>query len=106
MPTPTPAQLIDFEKGHPAHSGARDELIRRELGITPPRYVVLLKRAVMSMEGIRHDALAAGRIRATFDSDGGGVRRFSRAAAAHRSIAVSSSTSLAPATARSSRTSE
>lgn len=79
MPTPTPAQLIDFESAHPTHSGARDELIRRELGITPARYVVLLKRAVVSMEGIRHDPLAAGRIRATFDRDE--RRRLARIAA-------------------------
>ncbi|MGK9222088.1 MULTISPECIES: DUF3263 domain-containing protein [unclassified Microbacterium] len=67
MPTPTPAQLIDFEKAHWEHSGTKEEAIRRELGLTPPRYYVLLLRAVADLEGIRHDALWAARIRRRFD---------------------------------------
>ncbi|GAA4189238.1 hypothetical protein GCM10022219_04590 [Microbacterium oryzae] len=63
MPKPTPAQLIDFEKTHWVHDGAKEEAIRRVLGLTPARYYVLLARAVADLEGIRHDALWAARIR-------------------------------------------
>lgn len=61
---PTIPTLIDFETQHPGHDWIKEEKIRDELGITPARYYVLLHRAAMTAEGIRHNALTCGRIRA------------------------------------------
>lgn len=61
--TVTPERLLAFEAAHPTPSPDRDELIRRELGSTPIRYVVLLKRAAASVEGVRADAITARRVR-------------------------------------------
>lgn len=59
----THSEILAFEAAHPRHSSYRDELIRRELGITPSRYVVLLARAASSAEGIAADAVTARRVR-------------------------------------------
>lgn len=42
----TVATLLDFEAQWPGHSGAKDEAIRADLGITPPHYYALLSRAI------------------------------------------------------------
>lgn len=60
---PTYPQLLDFEHSHPRHNGWKEETIRRELGITPVRYYVLLGRAAESVEGIAHDPVTARRVR-------------------------------------------
>lgn len=62
MPTPTIAQLLDFEAAHPDIRGEVDGLIRRELGITPARYCQLLMRAAVSLEGQAYDPITAHRI--------------------------------------------
>lgn len=59
---PTPADLLDFEHAHPRHNGAKEEAIRRELGLTPARYYVLLTRAARSREGWEHDPFTAQRV--------------------------------------------
>lgn len=59
----TPADLLAFEAAHPVHTPSKEERIRRELGITPTRYVVLLARAAASEEGISADPLTARRVR-------------------------------------------
>lgn len=61
----TPADLIAFEATRPHRSPEHDERIRRELGITPIRYAVLLARAAASAEGIAADPLTARRVRET-----------------------------------------
>lgn len=62
MPTPTIAQLLDFEAAHPDIRGEVDGLIRRELGITPARYCQLLMRAAVSLEGQAYDPITAHRV--------------------------------------------
>ena len=59
----TPERLLAFEAAHPTPSPERDELIRRELGITPVRYVVLLGRAAESAEGIASHPMTARLLR-------------------------------------------
>lgn len=59
----THQQLLTFEATHPRHTWVKDEAIRRELGITPARYYVLLGRAAESVEGIAHDPVTARRVR-------------------------------------------
>ncbi|AKV86205.1 hypothetical protein AKG07_07765 [Microbacterium sp. CGR1] len=61
--TVTPADILAFEAANPHHTPTRAERIRRELGITPIRYFVLLKRAASSAEGIAADAITARRVR-------------------------------------------
>ncbi len=71
----TPAEILAFEAAHPRHTPDRDERIRRELGITPTRYIVLLRRAAVSAEGIAADPITARRVREL-----GAARARSRAA--------------------------
>lgn len=59
----TPADLLAFEAANPHHTPTRDERIRRELGITPTRYFVLLGRAAASVDGIAADPVTARRVR-------------------------------------------
>ncbi len=59
----TPANILAFEAAHPSFSPQKQELIRRELGITPTRYVVLLNRAACSREGIAADPVTSRRVR-------------------------------------------
>ncbi len=54
-----PDVLIDFERAHPRHTGAKEEAIIRDLGLTPARYYQLLHRAAASLEGQAHDAITA-----------------------------------------------
>lgn len=61
--TVTPADILAFEAANPHHTPTRAERIRRELGITPIRYFVLLKRAASSAEGIAAGAITARRVR-------------------------------------------
>jgi hypothetical protein len=60
----TPAQLLDFEARHPERTRSKEQVIRRELGLPPARYFVLLARAAESREGIAHDPITAARVRA------------------------------------------
>ncbi|WP_375082477.1 DUF3263 domain-containing protein [Microbacterium sp. CR_7] len=59
----THEQILAFEAAHPHHTPSRDERTRRELGITPTRYFVLLGRAARSADGIAADPLTARRVR-------------------------------------------
>lgn len=59
----TPAELLAYEAAHPTPTPEKHERIRRELGITPTRYVVLLARAASSAEGIAADPLTARMVR-------------------------------------------
>ncbi len=55
-------QLLDFEATWPRHTGAKEERIRDELGLTPGRYYQLLGRAARSMEGQAHDPITSHRL--------------------------------------------
>lgn len=59
----TPAELLAFEARLPVFTSEKGERIRRELGISPTRYVVLLLRAAESADGIAADPLTARRVR-------------------------------------------
>jgi hypothetical protein len=61
--TVTPADILAFEATHPHHTPSKEERIRRELGITPTRYVVLLHRAAESADGIAAHPVTARRVR-------------------------------------------
>jgi hypothetical protein len=60
--TPTVGEMLDFEAAHPGHSGWKGEDIRRDLGIEPARYYMLLGRAVDSDEGRQHAPILAREI--------------------------------------------
>lgn len=64
MPSPTIAELLDFEADHPNHTGSKEIRIRDELGITPARYYQLLHRAADTKEGQAHNPATARAIRA------------------------------------------
>lgn len=59
---PTHQHLLTFEATHPRHTWVKDEAIRRDLGITPARYYVLLGRA--AVEAAECDPITARRVRA------------------------------------------
>lgn len=58
----SPAALLDFEATHPKHTSWKESAIRDELGLTPARYYVLLRRAAVSLEGQSADAVTAHRV--------------------------------------------
>lgn len=58
-----PEILLTFEHAWPRHDGRKETAIRRELGITPARYYVLLHRAARSRAGMVADPITARRIR-------------------------------------------
>lgn len=58
----TPAELLAFEAADPGWSSNKEMRIRNQLGITPPRYVVLLERAAASREGQAADPVTAHRV--------------------------------------------
>lgn len=59
----SPAELLAFEARWPRPSGIKDEAIRREFGVTPVRYYVLMMRAAESADGIAADPFTARRVR-------------------------------------------
>ncbi len=59
----TPAQLLDFERQHPAATPDKHARIRHELGISEIRYWVLLERAAHHPDGIRAEPVTARLIR-------------------------------------------
>lgn len=60
----SPTDLLAFEAAHPGWSSNKEMRIRRELGLTPVRYAVLLERAAASDEGMRADPITARQVRA------------------------------------------
>lgn len=59
----TPADLLTFKAAHPHHTPSKEQRIRRELGVTPTRYVVLLHRAAADPAGIAAHPITARRVR-------------------------------------------
>jgi hypothetical protein len=68
MSMPPPADelgliLLDFERDHPGHSGAKEELIRSELRMTPARFYQLLARFIWTDTAVRADPILVHRLR-------------------------------------------
>lgn len=55
--------LLDFEARWGAHSAAKEEAVRTELGFTPARYYQLLGRLVDDADALAHDPLLMHRLR-------------------------------------------
>ncbi|MFB7843652.1 DUF3263 domain-containing protein [Microbacterium sp. NPDC056052] len=55
--------MLAFEEANPGWSSNKEMRIRNELGMTPPRYLVLLMRAAESVEGMLADPITARRVR-------------------------------------------
>lgn len=55
--------LLAFEARWPRHSGQKEEMIRRELGVTPARFYQLLIRASSTVEGIAAYPMTARSVR-------------------------------------------
>jgi hypothetical protein len=56
------ATLLAFEAKWGAHTGHKEEAIRRELGVTPARYYQLLGRAIDTREALELDPLLVHRL--------------------------------------------
>ncbi|KJL30777.1 DUF3263 domain-containing protein [Microbacterium azadirachtae] len=59
----SPAELLAFEAANPGWSSNKEMRIRRELQVTPPRYLQLLLRAADSTEGMLADPITARLVR-------------------------------------------
>ena len=56
-------RLLLFEAEHPGHAAGKEEAIRRELALTPPRYYQLLSRLVDTDQALRIDPVLTHRLR-------------------------------------------
>jgi len=56
------ATLLAFEAQWGAHTGHKEEAIRRELGVTPARYYQLLGRAIDTREALERDPVLVHRL--------------------------------------------
>lgn len=62
--TPSTAQLLDFAALHPGPiTGNADDAVRKQLGITPVRYLQLLNRAIWTAAALQHDPQTTHRLR-------------------------------------------
>lgn len=59
----SPRTLLAFESLWPRHDGTKELTIRKDLGLSPARYYVLLARAARSAEGIAADPITARIVR-------------------------------------------
>lgn len=55
--------ILALEAAWPRHSGAKEEAIRAQLGLTPARFYQLLGRLIDTKEALAHDPLLVGRLR-------------------------------------------
>ncbi|MFI8631369.1 DUF3263 domain-containing protein [Microbacterium sp. NPDC077663] len=55
--------VLDFESQWPGHSGAKEEALRAELGLTPARYYQLLGRILDSADAVSYDPVLVHRLR-------------------------------------------
>jgi hypothetical protein len=56
------ADLLDFEQKWGAHTGNKEEAIRRDLGVTPARYYQLLDRVIETPEALASHPLLTHRL--------------------------------------------
>lgn len=66
LPDDRARQLLAFAAAHPNLARA-EEGIRRELGLTPARYVVLLHRLIDTQQALDIDPMLTHRLRRTRD---------------------------------------
>lgn len=55
--------LLEFEAHWQRHAAAKEEAIRRELGLSPARYYQLLTRLIDTTDALAHDPLLVHRLR-------------------------------------------
>lgn len=55
--------VLDFEARWQRHSGAKEEALRAELGMTPARYYQVLGRLIDSADAVAHDPVLVHRLR-------------------------------------------
>lgn len=55
--------LLDFESRWDGHSGAKEEAVRAQLGLTPARYYQLLGRLVETADAVAYDPVLVHRLR-------------------------------------------
>ena len=55
--------VLDFEARWQRHSGAKEEALRAELGMTPARYYQVLGRLLDSADAVAHDPVLVHRLR-------------------------------------------
>ncbi|OCG74001.1 DUF3263 domain-containing protein [Microbacterium sediminis] len=65
--TETERAILAFEAEWTRHAGAKEEAIRRELGMGPARYYQLLGRLIDTAEALEHDPLLVKRLRRVRD---------------------------------------
>jgi hypothetical protein len=64
MPTPTLAEVLDFEAEHPGSGGVKATRISERFGIVPVRYYQLLHQYIRTTEALLHDPVLTNRVRA------------------------------------------
>ncbi|MCW4386143.1 DUF3263 domain-containing protein [Salinibacterium sp. SYSU T00001] len=62
------ARILDFERREWNHSGAKEEAIRVELGLTAARYYQRLNAVIDSPAALAHDPMLVRRLRRLRDS--------------------------------------
>ncbi|MGO2746399.1 DUF3263 domain-containing protein [Microbacterium sp.] len=55
--------ILALEAAWPRHGGAKEEAIRRTLGMSPARYYQLLDRLIDTEQALEHDPLLVRRLR-------------------------------------------
>ena len=55
--------ILALEAEWPRHGGAKEEVIRRTLGMSPARYYQLLERLIDTEQALEHDPLLIRRLR-------------------------------------------
>ena len=55
--------ILALEAAWPRHGGAKEEAIRRELGMSPARYYQLLERLIDTEQAHDHDPMLIRRLR-------------------------------------------
>lgn len=68
--------ILALEVSAPRHTGAKEELIRERLGMSPARYYQLLWRLVDTEQALEHDPMLVRRLRRIRDARG--VQRTAR----------------------------
>ncbi len=59
--------MLDFEAEWRRHAGAKEEAIRAELDLTPPRYYQLLGRLIETEAALAYDPMLVKRLRRVRD---------------------------------------
>lgn len=60
--------ILALETAWPRHGGAKEEVIRAQLGMSSARYYQLLGRLIESEDALRYDPMLIGRLRRIRDA--------------------------------------